>query len=148
MHAKTTLHLRYQVLWKCVCSLVVIMVCSARADVVTQWNALFLDAIRAEAASPTLASRGLAILHTAIYDAVNSIERTHQPYFVDLIAPPGTSREAAAAAAAHEVMVKSFPTGIARYEQAFSEFLAASPPGKHLDDALLLGKLVADKILE
>lgn len=136
------------ILWKYVFCFGVVAVCAARGDVVTQWNALFLDAIRAEASSPTLAGRGLAILHTAIYDAVNSVERTHQPFFVDLIAPPGTSAEAAASAAAREVMVKTFPTESARYEQAFSDFLKGFPPGKSLDDALALGKLVADRILE
>jgi len=39
-----------------------------------------VDAIRTDNSGPTLSSRNLAILHTAIYDAVNSVTRTHQPY--------------------------------------------------------------------
>ena len=124
------------------------VVSAAHGDVVTQWNGLLLDAIRVEDASPTLAARGLAILHTAIYDAVNSIERTHQPYFVDLTAPPGSSVEAAAAAAAHEVMVKSFPTESAHYDEVYQAFLAEQPPGPGLDAGLQVGRLVADRILE
>ena len=38
-----------------------------------------LDAIRAETTGPTLSTRNLAILHIAIYDAVNAIDRGHQP---------------------------------------------------------------------
>ena len=51
----------------------------SRADVVLDWNALALDCIRNDNNGPTTSTRNLAILHTAIYDAVNSIARTHQP---------------------------------------------------------------------
>src|SRR5215510_4905163 len=45
----------------------------ARGDVVTDWNNAALDAIRAGRTAPPIASRSLAILHAAIYDAVHSI---------------------------------------------------------------------------
>jgi len=54
----------------------------ARGDVVTDWNNAALDAIRAGRTAPPIASRSLAILHAAIYDAVNGIVRTHEPYLV------------------------------------------------------------------
>jgi hypothetical protein len=54
----------------------------AHADVVTEWNNSTLDAIRAGHTAPPIASRSLAILHVSIYDAVNGIERTHEPYLV------------------------------------------------------------------
>jgi hypothetical protein len=54
----------------------------AFADVVTDWNAAALDAIRAARTSPPVASRALAILHVSIYDAVNGISRTHRAYLV------------------------------------------------------------------
>ena len=69
----------------------------AQADVVLDWNALMLDAIRVDNTGPTLSSRNLAILHTAVYDAVNSVLRTHQPYRFLEDVEPGTSPEAAAA---------------------------------------------------
>jgi hypothetical protein len=50
----------------------------ANADVVTERNNAALDAIRAGNTAPPIASRGLAILHAAIYDAVNGIARTHE----------------------------------------------------------------------
>src|SRR5438128_894705 len=62
---------------------------------IVDWNNRFLDAIRADTSPPTLASRNLAILHTAIYDAVNSVERTHQQYRYLIEAPAGASSEAA-----------------------------------------------------
>src|SRR5207244_6299361 len=54
----------------------------ANADVVTDWNNAALDAIRAGHTAPPIASRSLAILHASIYDAVNGIARTNQPYLV------------------------------------------------------------------
>ena len=58
---------------------------------------------------PPVAARNLAIMHLAMFDALMAIERTHQPYLVDTTAPPGTSREAAVAAAAHRTLVGLFP---------------------------------------
>src|SRR6266508_4866290 len=81
-----------------------ILIPLSHADVVLEWNALVIDAIRTDNSGPTLSSRNLAILHTAIYDAVNSVLRTHQPYKFQVDAPLGTSAEAAAVGAAYEVM--------------------------------------------
>ena len=55
---------------------------SLRADVVTDWNSAALNAIRIDKTPPPKSSRALAIFHVAIYDAVNGITRTHQPYLV------------------------------------------------------------------
>ena len=54
----------------------------ANGDVVTDWNTAALNAIRAGSTAPPIASRSLAILHVSIYDAVNGIARTHEPYLV------------------------------------------------------------------
>ena len=54
----------------------------AHADVVTDWNTAALNAIRAGSTAPPIASRSLAVLHVSIYDAVNGIARTHEPYLV------------------------------------------------------------------
>ena len=74
------------------------------------WNALMLDCIRVDTTAPTLSARNLAILHTAIYDAVNSITRTHQPYRFHLNGPTNTSVEAAAVGAAYEVTATLYPS--------------------------------------
>ena len=73
----------------------------ANGDVVTDWNNAALDAIRAGSTAPPIASRSLAILHVSIYDAVNGIARTHEPYLVQSAVQASASREAAASAAAH-----------------------------------------------
>src|SRR5213592_3293288 len=80
----------------------------AHADVVTEWNNAALDAIRDGHTAPPIASRSLAILHVSIYDAVNGIARTHEPYLVQSAVSSSASRQAAASAA-HEALVDLFP---------------------------------------
>ncbi len=90
----------------------------ADADVVTDWNNAALDAIRDGHTPPPIASRSLAIAHVSIYDAVNGIARTHEPYLVQSAVPASASREAAASAAAHEALVNLFPASAANPRRA------------------------------
>ena len=53
----------------------------ACADVVTDWNALALQAIQATNTPPPAAARVLAMTQLAIFDAVNAVDQTYQPYF-------------------------------------------------------------------
>src|ERR1700745_109708 len=53
---------------------------------------------------PMHESRAYAMMHLAIHDALNAIDRRYQPYAYDMKAEPGTSADAAVAAAAHDVM--------------------------------------------
>ena len=77
----------------------------ARADVVTDWNVIALNAT-AVPPNSILQSRVLAILHGAVYDAVRVVEQLSAAYAVDLKAPAGTSVDAAVAAASHDVLVR------------------------------------------
>src|SRR5205807_790576 len=90
----------------------------AHADVVTEWNNAALDAIRAGHKPPPIASRSLAILHVSIYDAVNGITRTHEPYLVQSSASASASLEAAASAAAHKALVNLFPAAASSFNTA------------------------------
>src|SRR5262245_55577943 len=78
--------------------------CLLSADVVLEWNQLALDAIRLTNANPLLTSRALAITHAAVYDSVNAIDRSYEPYFAHVHASHGASLEAAAAQAAHDTL--------------------------------------------
>ena len=62
------------------------------ADMVVQWNDNVLAAIRVDKTPPPKASRDLAIVHGAIYDAVNAIDRNFKPYAVDVPAIAGNIR--------------------------------------------------------
>jgi hypothetical protein len=119
----------------------------AHADVVTDWNNAALDAIRAGHTPPPIASRSLAILHVSIYDAVNGIDRTHEPYLVQSFAPASASREAAASAAAHEALVNLFPAAASSFDTLHAAILAAIPEGPQKIAGIVWGKFVANQIL-
>ncbi|MFO0883153.1 MAG: hypothetical protein U0894_03040 [Pirellulales bacterium] len=62
------------------------------SDMVLTWNDRALAAIKTASSAPPVASRNLAIVHVAVYDALNAIDRTGQPYAVDVLAQPSASR--------------------------------------------------------
>ena len=118
-----------------------------RADVVTDWNNAALDAIRAGSTAPPIASRSLAILHVSIYDAVNGIARTHEPYLVQSAVPASASREAAASAAAHDALVNLFPAAASTFDALHAAILAGIPDGPQKTAGIVWGEFVADQIL-
>jgi hypothetical protein len=117
---------------------------------VIQWNKTLLVIVRTAGAQPATVhpTRSFAILHAAIYDAVNAIDRTHRPYLVRL---KGVSRfasqEAAAASAAHEVLVTLYPTFQATLDTQLLQSLAQIPDGPDKMEGVEVGKTVADQIL-
>jgi len=119
----------------------------ARADVVTDWNNAALDAIRAGNTAPPVASRSLAILHVSIYDAVNGIERTHEPYLVESVVQRSASRPAAASAAAHLALVNLFPSNASIFDALHAAILAAIPDSPHKRAGIVWGEFVANQIL-
>ena len=90
----------------------------------------------------------MAILHTAIFDAVNSIEPRYKPYKVRVAATPDTSKEAAAAAAAAAVLIKLFPDAAADVQSTLTTYLTTLPDGEAKYKGVELGQEVAAKILE
>lgn len=120
---------------------------SAYADVATDWNTAALGAIRAGRTPPPRASRALAILHAAIYDAVNGISRTHESYRVESAVPSSASKEAAAAAAGHKVLVALFPSTADTLDALYASSLAAIPNGPQKTAGVSWGESVAAEIL-
>src|SRR5262245_23894035 len=92
------------------CLLALVGVASvARADVVLDWNSILLDTIRATGTNPPRASRAMAMVHAAVFDAVNGIEGGYAPYLVTAEPSPNASPVAAAAVAAHDVLAALYP---------------------------------------
>ena len=72
------------------------------------------------------------MVHGAVYDAVNAIDRGHQPYLVQPPSNPTDSKEAAAAAAAYQVLVGLFPLQQPTLQPLYDAYIAAlpdDPPG-------------------
>jgi membrane-associated phospholipid phosphatase len=120
---------------------------SLRADVVTDWNNAALDAIRAGNTAPPIASRSLAILHVSIYDAVNGITRSHEPYLVQSAVSSSASREASASVAAHEALVNLFPANARSFDALHAAILATIPNGPQKTAGMVWGEFVANQIL-
>ena len=119
----------------------------ANADVVTDWNNAALDAIRAGNTPPPIASRNLAILHASIYDAVNGIARTNEPYLVQSAVPASASRPAAASAAAHHALVNLFPADVSSFDALHAAILAGIPDSPQKRAGIVWGEFVANQIL-
>src|SRR5947207_3587705 len=119
----------------------------ASADVVADWNNAALNAIRADRTAPPIASRSLAIVHVAIYDAVNGIARTHEPYLVPSALPTSASRVAAASAAAHQALLSLFPSHTSIFDGLHVAILAGIPNGPQKTNGIAWGEFVAIQIL-
>jgi hypothetical protein len=94
------------------------------------------------------AQRVMAMVHIAMFDAVNSIERRYRPYLVQLPAAQTTSKEAAAAVAAAAVLATIDPQAADEMKAAIATYLASIPDGAAKSDGVKLGKAVAARILE
>src|SRR5262249_12064078 len=110
----------------------------ASADVVTDWNHEWRNAVRATGGPPGPIARAGAMTHAAIYDAVNAIDGGHEAYVLRQRAPGWASEEAAAATAAHDVLCALYPARTAGFDAALAASLAAVPdgPGKHVGMAV------------
>jgi membrane-associated phospholipid phosphatase len=87
------------------------------------------------------------MVHVAVYDAVNGITRTHRPFRSHVAAPEGASPEAAAAAAAHRVLLDLYPARKEHFDRALAGTLAELSEGPGRDEGVRLGRAVAEKVL-
>lgn len=119
------------------------------ADVVLEWNSLALDALRNAGShgGPAWASRNLAIVHAAMFDAVNAVDGSYEPYLVDIHAPQQTSMSVAAAVAADRVLDALYPHLQSTFDAALASDLAATPDNVRKTLGVDLGQKVADGIL-
>ncbi|MBV9222753.1 MAG: vanadium-dependent haloperoxidase [Acidobacteriaceae bacterium] len=123
---------------------------SLSTNAVVQWNRNLLAVLRTPGAQPNNIhpTRSFAIMHAAIYDAVNAIDQTHHAYLVQV---PGASRdaspEAAASAAAYEVLIALYPKFQATLLSELDQSLALVPEGAAKDDGMRIGVAAADQIL-
>lgn len=120
-------------------------------DMVLHWNDVAMNVMRADTTlpGPGWASRSLAITSLAIFDAVNSLDRTHDPYeiLVKGYQRRDTSIEAAVASAAHDVMAALYPAQQAMLDAELSASLMSVPDGPKETRGVALGKITAAALL-
>src|ERR1700676_3211334 len=115
-------------------------------DEVIQWNKTLLTIVRTPGAQPATVhpTRSFAIMHAAVYDAVNAIDATHKPYLVRVEhVSPHASQEAAAAAAAHETLIALYPAFQTTLDQLYGQSLAQIPDGADKTTGVDVGRAVA-----
>src|SRR5436190_8035705 len=119
------------------------------AAFVPEWNDLLVDVQRLRTQGNRQSARALAMMNAAVYDSVNAVHPTHEVYHVPAAPPAGTSDDAAAAQAAHDVAAGLYPADVARFDELLDaqmgELLAAGETG--IDDGVALGQFVAAGIL-
>lgn len=111
--------------WLMLAVIVLALPAMVRADVVTDWNAIAVQAtLTANRPGPS-GVIDIAIVHVTMYDAVQAIEKKYEPYYVEI---PGASGSpvAAAAKAAHDVLVNRFPAQATSLTQMYEQYLLSN----------------------
>lgn len=125
------------------------------------WNRVAIDAsgldhtplapgenrVYGEQLGPCRAARAMAIVHIAMFDAVNAVFGGYQSYTGLPPAPDGTSTNAAIAQAAHDTLVALFPSQAASFNTRLAADLALIPAGDGKTQGIDLGRRAAATIL-
>ena len=133
------------------------LACVANADVVTDWQSTYQQAIRFVGGAPCPVSRAGPMMSMAMFDAINSIDAannynaSYRPYQQGLPAPAaGASREAAAHAAAYTTLIDAYSANMAALNlinNAYTDGLAAIPDGPAKTAGIAHGTLVAGSLM-
>ena len=113
------------------------------SSIVRDWNLIALEVV-----TPPTRPRSRALVHIAMFDAINSIERRYEPYAVSEAAPAGASAEAAGVQAAYRVLARRYPGAIATLDGHLAASLAAIPDGPGKDAGVALGDSVGNQIYD
>jgi membrane-associated phospholipid phosphatase len=126
----------------------------AKDDAVLTWNQILLNAIATGKTAPPVASRAMAMVQTAVFDAVNNIIHKYQNYAITEAAPvqandrdKAVAAEAAAVEAAYTVLSTLFSSQKATFDAARTTSLATIADGQAKIDGLTFGKTIADKVI-
>lgn len=118
---------------------------AADADVVSDWNATTQSIVVSKGAQGGVY---FALVHIAVYDAVNAIDKKFSTFAVSPTAPTaGASQDAAAATAAYRVLLTVFPDQQATLDAAYAASLSAIPNGTPKTRGIAIGDEVGTKWL-
>lgn len=119
----------------------------AKADAVTAWNRTAGDIIVDSGMGPLPADRALAILHGAVYEAVNAITRQYPASGSGLKASPDASVDAAIAAASRTALAQLVPSRKEAIDAAYQSALAALEEGSAKSSGVAVGNEAAGIVL-
>ncbi len=119
-------------------------------NAVIEWNRTLLAIVRTPGAQPATihSTRNFAILHAAIYDAVNNIDPKFKPYLVRLShVSRRASTIAAADQAAHDVLMSLYPKFQTSLDTELQQDMAQLPDNDRRSDGIAVGQAVASQLL-
>jgi hypothetical protein len=123
---------------------------AASANVITDWDEIGVSTVQPVGSQPPinpgLFFRAMAMMHLAMFDAVNAVDPRYQSYKVQIAAELDTSREAAAASAAAHVL--SGVVSNSDIESKLTSYLATIPDSDAKARGVKLGEAVAAKVLQ
>jgi hypothetical protein len=121
----------------------------AAVDPVIGWNRFLLDVQATPGNQPATVhpTYALAMLHGAIHDAVVTVDHSGRPYLTPPHSVQGASAAAAADAAAHDTLVKLYPSLRASIDQQYAALLARVPQGRRRASGVRVGRRVAAQLL-
>jgi len=123
---------------------------------IRHWNQVAIDASGLDHTAgpafgsqlgPVRAARAIAIVHIAIFEAVNAIDGQCKSYMGIARAVPATSMNCAIAQAAHDTLCAMFPLQKATFDQILADELSLPPNGRIKTNGIMLGQHCANKIL-
>ncbi|MGB7988370.1 MAG: vanadium-dependent haloperoxidase [Candidatus Methylophosphatis roskildensis] len=130
------------------CASPIVFSALARADAVIDWNQTAIRATEVAALPPPPQSRAMAMVHAAVYDAVNAIDGRYAAYAVDIKAPAAASKEAAAASAGHGVLIRLFPEQQPSLDAALDKSLGQIADGDQKNQGASIGREAATRLYE
>ena len=128
----------------CLAAMLLLLPTASMADAVLDWNEHGIAAVVAARQSPPDGARAMAMMHVAMFNALNAIERRYVSYGFEGQAPEGASGSAAAASAAHAVLVKLFPAQREALDKAYAGSLQQISGERGIETGAALGKQAAD----
>ena len=120
---------------------------STRADAIIDWNTKSDEIAAQKQILPFDHSRGTAMLHVAMFEAVNTVEGRYVPYRLKLTADRTTSKEAAAASAGHDVLLALYPDQQSSLDATLATMLAGIADGEPKAKGIVLGKRAAADLI-
>jgi hypothetical protein len=123
---------------------------AARADTVTDWNAIMQQTVSVAPTNPNFQTRWGAIVQLAVFEAVNAIHGDYEPYLGLVEAPAWASPDAAVIAAAHRTLVtlrSDSAATVTNLDTLRDEALAAIADGPEKDAGIAAGEAAAAAML-
>jgi hypothetical protein len=121
---------------------------SAKADIVFDWNDTLCTASELVVSkhNPGVPTRALAMMNGSIYDIFQAVNRTHQPFKVDTLAP-GADVNAAVSQAAYRVLSSMYPEVQSLLDSTLATRLGAVPNGASKSAGIALGDFVSQQYI-